>query len=158
MRRWNLTYFNGELERPGFNIRQELIWDQPGPNKQIKGKQMTSVWLDVWRDQCISGQEMDDLHSLVDVKGIQWYLSAEKGARHPILFLERLFSFNKFNHCGKQGRGRVCGAAKVVVAVLFRQRLYNPYWSFCFFMVRVALMVLMRHFEAVLIVSGPLLS
>lgn len=47
---------------------------------------------------------MEDLHSLVDMKGIQWYLSVETGTRHPILFLERPFSFNKFNHCGKPGR------------------------------------------------------
>lgn len=158
MRKWNLTHFNRELERPRFNIRQELIWDQPGPNKQIKGKQMTSVWLDVWRDQCISGQEeMEALHSLVDMKGIQWYLSVKKGTHHPILFLERHFSFNKFNHCGKQGWEFVV-VPRLLVVVLFRRRLYHPYWSFCFFMVRAALMVLVQHFEAVLTVSGPFLS
>lgn len=55
---------------------------------------------------------MEDLHSLVEMKGIQWYLSVEKGTHQPILFLERLFSFNKFNHCRKP-RPRVCGGAKV---------------------------------------------
>lgn len=54
---------------------------------------------------------MEDLHSLVDMKGIQWYLSVEKGTHQPIRFLERLFNSNKFNHCGKT-RPRVCVGAK----------------------------------------------
>lgn len=48
-----------------------------------------------------------------------------KGTQHVILFLEILFSFNKFNHCGKQGLEFVVVPMLLVVA-LFRQRLYNP--------------------------------
>lgn len=35
---------------------------------------------------------MEDLHCLVDMKGIQWYLSVEKGTHHPILYFWKDFS------------------------------------------------------------------
>lgn len=57
-----------------------------------------------------------------------------------------------------KAEGEFVVVPRLPVVVLFRRRLYNPYWSFYFFMVGVALMVLMLHFQAVLIVSGPLLS
>lgn len=48
-----------------------------------------------------------------------------KGTHHVILFLEILFSFNKFNHCRKQGQEFVV-VPRLLVVALFRQRLYNP--------------------------------
>ena len=79
--KWTLTYFfDSKWESTGYTVWDRLIWDQPGPNKQIKWKQITSVWLDVWRDQCISGQEeMENSQSLVNMKRIQWYFSVERG-------------------------------------------------------------------------------
>lgn len=78
--KWTLTYFvYSKWESTGYTVWEELIWDQPGPNKQIKWKQITSVWLDVWRDQFISGQEeMENSQSLVNMKRIQWHFSVKR--------------------------------------------------------------------------------
>lgn len=68
----HLFISDGKWECSGLSVWGELIWDFPGPNKQIKWKQITSVWLDVWRDQCISGrEEMENKQSLVKMKRIQ---------------------------------------------------------------------------------------
>lgn len=75
-----LLFFYSRLThcRAGFSVWDELIWDQPGPNKQIKIKQITSVWLDVWRDQCVSGQKEIE-------KSVRFSMEKKKAAHNCIL-------------------------------------------------------------------------
>lgn len=63
-----------------------------------------------------------------------------KGTHGVILFLEILFSFNKFNHCGKQGQGFV--VEHVCWLWPCSDRDYIIHQAFCFFMVKATLIEL----------------
>lgn len=80
--------------RAGFSVWDELIWDQPGPNKQIKWKQITSVWLDVWRDQCISGHEEIEKSLRISLKKVTMpFLCQKPSVPNVILSLESFFRY-----------------------------------------------------------------